>query len=548
MAGAGDHPRLGASRVIRYRPPNRTTIYDKNAYVRGALQQEDEFNLLQENGPRLLLEQEVPDLTITQTTLATSLDIQLDMVPVVDVSDTTNSPNGRTKHISVGELGEAIGIFNVKKYGVTLDGVTDDTAAWEDALNDISSGQTLLCAGGTSKVTSLIDVPAVDVKIIGHHATINSTHATSVFRQQNRGNLFEIDGLAFTGTAKAFHYDALDLPAGPTPFQTQHFEYHIRNCRFLQDATTEALYLYGAREGLVRDCYFETNKGIYTSFSIEPHVVNCHFKNTAQDIFSDTGSEGLKVIGGMSLGSTTGIRCSQNAGVQLLGILWDGSQPVLLQGTTEVGITNCYIASRTSNPAIETAIVNAVRCQNISITGCPALISNYNNASSYSIILAGTDKIVIADSHIFNWQANGISYSDTTYLDVHDNVINPKAATGTYSIACTGTDSATNRIHNNVLGKTMNGITTKNLWNNAGYVTENGGTDAVASGTTSKTVTHGLAGTPDPQNIDVVFVVQGTNDYGRWWIGNIGATTFDVFVSVDPGSSLTFYWKARIKT
>ena len=114
--------------MILYRKPNPTTIYDKNQYVRGVLTQEDEYDLLQENGPRLLLEQAVPDLAITQTTLATSLDIQNDMVPVVDVSDTTNSPNGRTKHVSVGNLAEAIGIVNIKNYGAVGDGVDDSTA------------------------------------------------------------------------------------------------------------------------------------------------------------------------------------------------------------------------------------------------------------------------------------------------------------------------------------------------------------------------------------------------------------------------------------
>ena len=136
--------------MIFYRQPKSVTIYERLAYVRGGLLQEDESDLLQENSYRLLLEQAMPDLAITQTTLATSLDIRLDMVPVVDVSDTTNSPNGRTKHISVGNLAEAIGIVNVKNYGAVGDGVTDDTAA-------ITAADTAACSGvlGLDGVTRL---------------------------------------------------------------------------------------------------------------------------------------------------------------------------------------------------------------------------------------------------------------------------------------------------------------------------------------------------------------------------------------------------------
>lgn len=89
--------------------------------------------------------------------------------------------------------------------------------------------------------------------------------------------------------------------------------------------------------------------------------------------------------------------------------------------------------------------------------------------------------------------------------------------------------------------------TNKRITGNPGYVTEAKGTDSIASGSTTKDVTHGLSKTPAAGDIWINFTEQGTNDYGRVWLSNIGATTFRVNVSADPGASnLDFAWGARV--
>ena len=183
---------MGALWVILYRKPNPTTIYDKNQYVRGVLTQEDDYDLLQENGQRLLLEQAVPDLAITQTTLATSLDIELDMVPVVDVSDTTNSPNGRTKHISVGNLAEAIGFVNVKNKGAVGDGVTDDTAAIQNAID--TGKQVLFPDNYTFLTQGLTLDTAKQVMIIRGIVKLKNSTNQSVFTVNANRVRFYFDG------------------------------------------------------------------------------------------------------------------------------------------------------------------------------------------------------------------------------------------------------------------------------------------------------------------------------------------------------------------
>lgn len=70
------------------------------------------------------------------------------------------------------------------------------------------------------------------------------------------------------------------------------------------------------------------------------------------------------------------------------------------------------------------------------------------------------------------------------------------------------------------------------------------GTDSIASGSTSKAVTHGCGFTPTISQICITFSENPTNDPGNIWISAIGATTFTVNVRNDPGASnLDFGWR-----
>ena len=80
---------------------------------------------------------------------------------------------------------------------------------------------------------------------------------------------------------------------------------------------------------------------------------------------------------------------------------------------------------------------------------------------------------------------------------------------------------------------------------NRGFATEASGTVTVSSGSTSTSVTHGLAITPTAADIQVT----PTNDLGnatKFWISSVGASTFTINVDIDPGASTaTFSWSAQ---
>jgi len=80
-----------------------------------------------------------------------------------------------------------------------------------------------------------------------------------------------------------------------------------------------------------------------------------------------------------------------------------------------------------------------------------------------------------------------------------------------------------------------------------GFISQNSGTDNIASGTTSKTITHGLGGTPTVDNIRITLAENPDNTPGAIWVDTITSTQFNVNCENDPGASnLDFGWKASV--
>jgi hypothetical protein len=442
------------------------------------------------------------------------------------------------------------GLSETKRAALVAGSTVDITT---ELLTELTNFPWLEFPQGSYSFTATVDLPsAADYRFRamgGGTVTFTTASALSgggIIRQQNRGGTFTCEGINFSGKTPAFKYLAGDLPAGPLPFATQYKEYKFVRCKFLQDATSYFVHLYGSREGDFLLCDFETGNGVYAQYAIEPRFYFCDWKNCARNIYLDTGCEGLKVFGGSSLGATIGLETVQNAGVQLIGILWDyADQNIVFRGTTDVVITGSYLGTRTSNPPVECLIVNAVRCSGFTITG-NTITNNYNNATSYNLILSNLDDSTISGNRVWNWQANGIQYTDCSGLVIADNNIKPKAATGSSAIFCNSGDSATNSIKNNRVGKPISVVSAKVSGNN-GHVTENNGSGTITSGNTAVTITHGLAVTPAARNISITPTATTTTDPGNLWVDTITSTQFNVNCRTNPGASgMAFDWQATV--
>jgi hypothetical protein len=91
--------------------------------------------------------------------------------------------------------------------------------------------------------------------------------------------------------------------------------------------------------------------------------------------------------------------------------------------------------------------------------------------------------------------------------------------------------------------------TTKYISYNTGYRTSNSGAAQIAIGASNVTINHGLAATPAQTDIQTVPTVDiNAGGVARWWVDNVGSTTFRINVNTAVvGADLFFAWSARTK-
>jgi hypothetical protein len=132
---------------------------------------------------------------------------------------------------------------------------------------------------------------------------------------------------------------------------------------------------------------------------------------------------------------------------------------------------------------------------------------------------------------------------DTCWIanDIIDNIAY-NSNTGTTVFTCGSSANNPNAFMrgnkafaNNLMGADLNLHTV--------YQDENGGTGAIASGTTSVVVTHRMGRTPLAEQINVLMMNNPTNDPGFIYVSAVTSTTFTVACRSDPGAGgLDFAW------
>ncbi len=147
--------------------------------------------------------------------------------------------------------------------------------------------------------------------------------------------------------------------------------------------------------------------------------------------------------------------------------------------------------------------------------------------------------------------ANNIYMSGTTgYVNIHDNFFYGANQANHSIYNAISSDLGKNKIHDNVfeafLDKPIAGtLSTIDIRDNVGFVTENSGTASLLSATTSIAVTHGLAVTPVAGDI-VIVPMETWGNMTKFWVDTYTATQFTIHADIAPGADTDFAWKAIV--
>lgn len=398
--------------------------------------------------------------------------------------------------------------------------------------------------GGQYSVSRAINLPASNVFLTGK-GTITIASGISAFVQQNTGFLFSASQIDFAGSGVAYEHQG-----GSSVPQTEYLQYMFTNCRFLQDNTTYAVSLTGCREGEFNFCYFENNKGVYLSKTINPEFNFCGYKNCVYGIYADLGSEGIQVNGGFALGCATVLFCVGSiAGIQLDGVMWDyNDKPVEIHGASEIAIIGGYFSTRKASNAaifIGIGVDGTTRSKNVVITGCPN-ISNHGGAGGTSLVINDTDSAKIFGNNVLDWMASGINYNNCKDLSICDNQIVGGTGATAPSIYCTGTDDASNLFQNNRIpngiGIVSGSLLAERIINNLGFSTHSAGVTTIPSGVTAHVIPHNMSIAPKLEKTSIVASSHMTGA-DKMWIQGVDATSITVSFDAALTAALNVNWQ-----
>lgn len=292
--------------------------------------------------------------------------------------------------------GSSVAWINVKDFGATGDGTTDDTAAIETAIASVTSGGTLYFPFGTYRVTNSITLPpqagdAAQMIVRGDGwGSVIKPMANSMTQVFNvTGDQITIQDLSFENTSSLATYGV------KFAFANGDDASKIVNCRFI--AFTVGLYAYRSSGWEVSQCFFLNQTGWavvvfgegYNSTINRNYVLGSSGVQLAFTYGSMSQPEGIRIIDNTilcSASSTTGIQIQGGLEIEVAnnivgeyddyGIFVDGS--VANKGVSFVSIAGTYCGARSAAASTSTGIkvtgTNA-SARDIRITAC-TLVSN----------------------------------------------------------------------------------------------------------------------------------------------------------------------------
>ena len=466
-------------------------------------------------------------------------------------------------------------VVSVKDFGAVGDGVADDTAAIQAALN---TGRFIYLPAGTYKVSSALTVTVNNTGIQGEgYGSVISTTSTTA-------DVFTIgDGVNSISGLRFFEFTVWSSVTKSAGI--------VFNCRYVANSSwyrvgcgTINLYYANAQTHRLHDGYFFNRFSQNTIDGGEIVVSNNGIKargNSDQSFGAELSIDGgLRILraGGKGLwlgGGCGGVYVDRvDFSECFRGIFLDSSlasvtnREVFLQagctidacsgfglnveanGVALLEVTGAWIASCGNASTVESGVRIApsagvsARWSNIRIYNCygdgiainsgthcfsGGFVRNCGTGTpgGHGIYLVAADQTTITGMMIHNngnsTRGNGVSIEGTvTNYNIESNALFGNGQAAFYQPS----------------GPSLNQI----IRDNRGWVIENSGTAAVLSGNSSVVVNHGLSDVPT--NVQLTFA--GPQDGGAYaYAGSFTSTQFTITYSTTAGANRDFFWKAK---
>ena len=451
---------------------------------------------------------------------------------------------------------------SVKDFGAVGDGVADDTAAIQAAINAIPAGGSLIFEPTKTYNVSVLNVTNKSIYMVGFGATLNCTGSFGAIYKTDHGNKLIVEGLSFTGSGAGIKQVA-------TVQASSQDELDIIACSFNMNSGVYGIYINGGRNPRILNCFFRntnSGSGVYFKDTVSPFLNTCTFKGggyVGRGVYypgTGNGTDAGLIIRDCEI-------MGWDKGVEVVGCDWlviEGStidynnQSIKLGSQDGANISNNYIGSLGATPALwityDAAGTDPAYSEKIFVVN-NTINGHYTGGNTYDCILIdGTNSpnsVVIANNSISFYTRYGINFSlANTLLLIEGNSFAQRTGFGVAPVY-------------NTLGATDSGvIINKNLFSNSttiaatnvsglckvneniGCITEGRGEAVVGSGISTFNIAHGLSYTPSKSDISLTPTnaeASARNPY----INDVDATNINVGFTAITTANAGVGWRVR---
>lgn len=450
----------------------------------------------------------------------------------------------------------ALGL-NVKDFGAVGDYTADDTAAIQAAIDALPpAGGIVYIPQGTYKITAPIVLHSgVTLKGAGYTSILklgNSVNADVIHMSDgtvvtsniivkdlmidgNKANQGSIcDGIVATTTTNGVYYSKIENVKIINVKNVAIRISQMYRCTITNNYLDTVIY--GVYGGPVVDCTISNNvfynMGEVAAGSAITLITTPQYVSVTGNVIYSGKQYGIYMTGGPKY-------CVVSGNI----IHFTSGNGIFMQGTSVLHGYGCTVTGNTVYDSYHG--ISLVYTDYSTVTGNTVDKSYeagviFTNAT-YSVMTGNTVKNSSTGKLSPNVGGIGL-YGSTLNCTVADNIVYD-ADTGIIEYSLASSDY--NTIKNNQIYNAATPVSTTGehtiVKYNKGYTTENTGTATVPNAATYVDVVHGLSITPSINNICVT--PTGWGNAAKYWISDVGATTFRINVDVDPGASTaTFSW------